>query len=124
MSVATLLRASLVALCFLSWGGALTARAEDGGPRERGHPPSASPIPLTVLRPSAIQTGPATTAPEIVGAELMRADPPRRELVLFVGGYGTSANDPTFDKLSSRFPPAQYEVRRLGQDPGVPCDTV
>src|SRR3989475_1356377 len=122
MSVATLLRASLLALFFVSGGGALTALAADGGPRERGHPPSASPIPLTVLRPSAIQTGPATTAPQVVGAELMRPDPPRRELVLLVGGYGTSPNDPTFDELSSRFPPTRYEVRRLGQDPAFPYD--
>jgi len=123
MSLAALLRASLIALAILPIGGAVTALADDGAPHERGKPPPASPFPLSELRPSAIQTAPAQTASPMGGPELTASGAPRKELVLFVGGYGTRATDRTFDELSRRFPSSRYDVRRLGADPAFPYDT-
>ena len=122
-----LVRGSLIALALLSAGG-FAASADDGrppAPSGAGHPPKASPIPLTELRPSEIRTAPAPTiAPEsdLLG-DALRAPAPKKELVLFVGGYGSRANDGAFDDLAARFPADRYVVRRLGDDPRFPYDT-
>lgn len=56
--------------------------------------------------------------------------PPRRattdrELVLLVGGLGSSANDATWDALKARYAgDPRYEVRRFGADPRFPYDTL
>jgi hypothetical protein len=42
---------------------------------------------------------------------------------MFVGGYGSQANDGAFDDLAARFPVDRYDVRRLGDDPRFPYDT-
>ncbi|HKC91226.1 MAG TPA: hypothetical protein VKE23_07865 [Candidatus Limnocylindria bacterium] len=49
--------------------------------------------------------------------------PRKKELVLFVGGYGSRVNDDAFDDLIARFPPDRYDTRRLGDDPRFPYDT-
>ena len=62
--------------------------------------------------------------PEFVPlSEPLRAPVHKKELVLFVGGYGSRANDGAFDDLAARFPADQYDVRRLGDDPRFPYDT-
>ena len=64
------------------------------------------------------------TAPDLVPLEEpLRAPPHKKELVLFVGGYGSRPNDGAFDELAARFPADRYEVRRLGDDPRFPYDT-
>src|SRR5437660_1336015 len=78
-------------------------------------------------RPPEIETvavptptiGPGST----VSVDLLRAASNRKELVLFVGGYGSQADDGAFAALSARFPPDRYDVRRLGDDPHFPYDT-
>lgn len=56
--------------------------------------------------------------------------PPRRattdrELVLLVGGLGSSANDATWDALKARYAAdSRYEVRRFGADPRFRYDTL
>ena len=111
-------RASVLALALLSaW--AIPARADDGrppAPNGTGHPPTSSPIPLTELRPSEIRSAPLPTlAPEYAPAfEPVRAPARKKELILFVGGYGSTPTDGAFDELQARFPPESYEVRRLG----------
>ena len=122
-----LVRASVLALVLLSAGG-LAANADDGrppAPSGTGHPPASSAIPLTELRPSDIRTTPAPTIePDFGGlAEPLRAPAPKKELVLFVGGYGSDVNDRAFDDLAARFPSSRYDVRRLGDDPRFPYDT-
>lgn len=129
MSGRALLRAWLLALALLPAGGAVTALADDGRPPapEVGHPATAVPVPLSGLRPSEIETvavptptiGPGST----VSVDLLRAASNRKELVLFVGGYGSQADDGAFAALSARFPPDRYDVRRLGDDPHFPYDT-
>jgi hypothetical protein len=108
-----LLRGSVVALALLSAGG-FAASADDGRP------------PTTELRPSEIRTAPVPSfAPPGTDAFAAPARPPaqKRELVLFVGGYGSRSNDGAFDELAARFPTDRYEVRRLGDDPRFPYDT-
>ena len=127
MSIRLVLRSSVLALVLLSAGG-LAANADDGrppAPSGTGHPPASSAIPLTELRPSEIRTAPApTTEPDLDPiAEPLRAPAPKKELVLFVGGYGSQANDGAFDNLAARFPPTRYDVRTLGDDPRFPYDT-
>ncbi|MDQ2914251.1 MAG: hypothetical protein M3T56_13465 [Chloroflexota bacterium] len=127
MSIGAVIRSFVIALALLSAGG-FTASADDGrppAPTGAGHPPTSSPIPLTELRPSAIRTAPVPTMapgsdPLI---EPLRAPAHKKELVLFVGGYGSRVNDGAFDELAARFPPDQYDVRRLGDDPRFPYDT-
>ena len=120
-------RASVLALALLSaW--AIPARADDGrppAPNGTGHPPTSSPIPLTELRPSEIRSAPLPTlAPESAPVfEPVRAPARKKELILFVGGYGSTPTDGAFDELEARFPPESYEVRRLGDDPNFPYDT-
>lgn len=104
------------------------ASADDGRPPVpigTGHPPTSSPIPLTELRPSEIRAAPVPTiTPDFappVGP--LRAPPRKKELVLFVGGYGSRVDDGAFDDLAARFPSDRYEVRRLGDDPRFPYDT-
>ena len=56
--------------------------------------------------------------------------PPRRlttdrELVLLVGGLGSSADDATWDALKARYSgDPRYELRRFGADPRFPYDTL
>lgn len=56
--------------------------------------------------------------------------PPRRattdrELVLVVGGLGSSSSDATWDALKARYVgDPRYEVRRFGADPRFPYDTL
>lgn len=124
MLLRRLLRALLFALALLP-AGALSARADDGRPPvpvEVGHPPTPVPVPISQLRPSDIRTAPAPTfAAEI---DLAPTGPLRqKELVLFVGGYGSRADDGAFDALKARFPSDRYDVRRLGEDPRYPYDT-
>jgi hypothetical protein len=94
-------------------------------PSGAGHPSTSAPIPLTELRPSDIRTAPApATAPDLVPlADPLRAPARKKELVLFVGGYGSRPNDGAFDELAARFPADRYDVRRLGDDPRFPYDT-
>ena len=127
MTRGLLIRASLIALALLSAGG-FAASADDGRPpmpSGPGHPPTSSPIPLTELRPSEIRSAPPpVTAPELGPAPApLQAPPRKKELVLFVGGYGSRADDGAFDDLQARFPPDRYDVRRLGDDPRFPYDT-
>jgi len=42
---------------------------------------------------------------------------------MFVGGYGSRANDGAFDDIATRFAGDRYDVRRLGDDPRFPYDT-
>jgi hypothetical protein len=121
------IRASVVALALLSAGG-FVASADDGRPplpKGSGHPPTSSQIPLTELRPSEIQTAPPPTlAPDSAPlTEPLRAPARKKELVLFVGGYGSRVDDGAFDDLGARFPADRYDVRRLGDDPRFPYDT-
>lgn len=122
-----MLRGSLIALALLSAGG-VTASADDGPPpvpSGGGRPPSSSPIPLTELRPSQIQTAPVPSiAPEFITPSEPLGGPARKkELVIFVGGYGSQPKDGAFDVLAARFPADRYDVRRLGDDPRFPYDT-
>ena len=127
MTPGVLIRASVIALALLSAGG-LTASADDGrppAPSGTGHPPTSSSIPLTELRPSEIRSAPTPTIALALTpiAEPLRAPARKRELVLFVGGYGSKADDGAFDELKTRFPSDRYEIRRLGDDPQFPYDT-
>ena len=121
------IRGSLIALALVSARG-FTASADDGrppAPSGAGHPPTSNSIPLTELRPSQIEIAPVpTVVPEFVPlGEPLRAPVHARELVLFVGGYGSQPNDGAFDDLAARFPADRYDVRRLGDDPRFPYDT-
>ena len=111
MFLGVLLRGSVIAVALLSAGG-FAASADDGRP------------PLTELRPGEIRSSPAPSfAPgSDLFVETLRA-PAQRELVLFVGGYASQANDGAFDDLAARFPSDRYDVRRLGDDPRFPYDT-
>jgi hypothetical protein len=129
MPVQALLRASLLALALLPALGALPANADDGRPQpgEVGHPPSPVPIPKSQLGPSAIQTAPVPTVyPESFPAP-RPADrvPPKKELVLFVGGYGSSRqqNDDVCADIRTWFDPSRYDVVCFGDDPAFPYDT-
>jgi len=48
---------------------------------------------------------------------------PRKELVIFVGGYGSSATDGAFDQLKTEFADGHYDVVRFGTDPSFHYDT-
>ena len=114
-----------MALALLSAGG-FAASADDGrppAPNGVDHPPTS--IPLTELRPSRIQVAPPPgIAPEFFPqGEPLRTPAHTKELVLFVGGYGSQPNDGAFDDLAARFPTDRYDVRRLGDDPRFPYDT-
>jgi PGAP1-like protein len=121
------IRGSLIALALLSAGG-FAASADDGrppAPSGTGHPPTSSGVPLTELRPSDLRTAPAPTF--AAGWDPL-GEPPRppahkKELVIFVGGYGSKVNDGAFDDLAAHFPSDRYDVRRLGEDPRFPYDT-
>jgi hypothetical protein len=76
-----------------------------------------------LIRASLIALAPIPTPAAAPVAEPVPAPAHKRELVLFVGGYGSAANDDAFDELKSRFPTDRYEVRRLGDDPHFPYDT-
>lgn len=130
MSGRALLRAWLLALALLPAGAVVTALADDGrppGPEEVGHPATAIPVPVSGLRPSEIETL-AVPTPSIAPLStdplgLPRAVSNRKELVLFVGGYGSENDDGAFATLAARFPHDRYDVRRLGDDPRYPYDT-
>ena len=112
MFLSVLVRGSIVALALLSAGG-FAASADDGRP------------PLTELRPGEIRNSPAPTFTPAADSlvEILRVPAPKKELVLFVGGYGSQADDGAFDELAARFPSDRYDVRRLGDDPRFPYDT-
>jgi hypothetical protein len=121
-----LLRGAVIALALLAAGGFAASADDDRPPAPSGgHPPSSRPIPLTELRPSEIRAAPVpAVAPEFAPlVESLRVPPQKKELVLFVGGYGSQANDGAFNELMSRFPSDRYDVRRLGDDPNFPYDT-
>jgi hypothetical protein len=125
MTLRALLRASLIALALLPIG-ALAAHADDGRPPspEAGRPPTSSPVPITQLRPSEIRVAPIGTLVPNTAPFLEPTRVPRqKELVIFVGGYASRADDGAFDVLAARFPSDQYDVVRLGQDPRFPYDT-
>lgn len=118
MSLGAIFRGTVLVLAFVSTLG-FAASADDGPP------PNPSAIPVTELRPSDIHAAPVPTmAP---GADPLIAIPPaparQKELVLFVGGYGSRLDDGAFDDLAARFSPDRYVVRRLGDDPRFPYDT-
>jgi hypothetical protein len=120
-----IVRGFLITLALLSAGG-FAASADDGrppAPSGADHPPTS--IPQSELRPSEIRTAPVPERPpEFVPiAEPLRAPARPKELVMFVGGYGSRANDGAFDDLAARFPSDRYDVRRLGDDPRFPYDT-
>ena len=48
---------------------------------------------------------------------------PKKELVIFVGGYGSSAGDGAFDQLKNEFADGHYDVVRFGADPPFRYDT-
>ena len=102
------------------------ASADDGRPPApigTGHPPTSTRVPLTELRPSELRSAPIPMPAALPAAEPVRAADHKKELVLFVGGYGSTADDGAFDELRKRFPTDRYEVRRLGDDPRFPYDT-
>jgi hypothetical protein len=122
-----LVRGAFIALALLS-AGRFAASADDGRPATpsgTGQPPTPSAVPLTELRPSEIRAAPVSTvAPDAdLVIETMRAPERKKELVLFVGGYGSQVNDGAFDVLAAQFPSDRYDVRRLGDDPRFPYDT-
>src|SRR5919109_5401778 len=120
MPVQALLRASLLALALLPALGALPANADDGRPQpdEAGHPPSPIPIPKSQLGPTAIQTAPVPTPyPESFAAPRQAERvAPKKELILFVGGYGSSRqqNDAVCEDIRTWFDPRRYEVMCFG----------
>ena len=122
MPLRAFLRAAILALALLPAGGALTALADDGRPPDAtGHPPSPIPVPRSELRPSAIHPAStkAPTSVDMPGA----AGLPKKELVIFVGGYGSSAGDGAFDQLKNEFADGHYDVVRFGADPPFRYDT-
>ena len=118
------IRGALLAIALFSLGG-IAASADDGrppSPSGAGHPPASPPI--TELRPSEIRAAPLPSAVDAPSqTDPLPAAPRSKELVLFVGGYGSKPNDGAFDDLAARFPGDRYEVRRLGDDPRFPYDT-
>ena len=122
MPLRAFLRAAILALALLPAGGALTALADDGRPPDAtGHPPSPIPVPRSELRPSAIHPAStkAPTSVDMPGAAAL----PKKELVIFVGGYGSSAGDGAFDQLKNEFADGHYDVVRFGADPPFRYDT-
>jgi hypothetical protein len=124
MSRRLCLRAFGLALLLLSAGGAV-ARADDGRepvPTGTGRPPAP---PQSELRPSDIKIAPLPTIAVDVRRFLSPVPiaPRRKELVLFVGGYGSRNDDGAFDVLKGRFPADSYDVMRLGDDPEFRYDT-
>jgi hypothetical protein len=120
VSVRTLARAALLALALLP-AGAFAATADDGrsDAGRTGRPPS--PAPLTQLRPA-----PATPLPTLAphtAVDIGRA-PVRKELVIFVPGYGTNGSDSDrdFAALKRIFPADRYDVIRFGDDRAFPFD--
>ena len=93
------LRAMFIALATLPTAGALVASADDGPPPGQDAPGRA---PLTVLRDA-----PAA----------------RREVVVLVGGLGSSAQDSSFDAVIAALGD-RYDVVRFGADPAHPYDTL
>jgi len=134
------LRAMVVALATLPAAGALVASADDGPPRDQD---AAGRPSRTVLRPTEIRPAPPRTGETEPARELPRSGepsgareappvvvspsryaPPRRELVLLIGGFASTPNDGAFDALAARFAAdPRYELRRFGADPRHPYDT-
>ena len=93
-------------------GAALIAVADDASPTPFAsfHPPSG--VLRHVGAPTASAAGTAIVAV------------PKRELVLFVGGYQTCpCNDHSFDAYAARASAAGYDVRSFGTDAAFPYDT-
>jgi alpha-beta hydrolase superfamily lysophospholipase len=102
---------ALVGATFLAWVAlpalALVASADEGPPLPRRDAGPPLRPPLTVLR--ATETAVHTRS----------ADAPRRELIVLVGGYGSSATDKEFDLFRERAVAAGYDVKRFGGDLGT-----
>jgi len=105
----------------LAWAAlpalALVASADEGPPLP---PVDAGPPlrpPITVLRTTV--TAPAAPTPSVVAPGAVA--PPKRELIVLVGGLGTDKKpgDNPFKELQSRIPSDTYEVKRFGTDFGV-----
>src|SRR5919201_939637 len=127
MSLRVFFRGCLAGLALMS-AGSLVALADDGRPPTptgAGHLPTARGVPVTDLRPTGLRSAPIPTlAVDITPMPIsVRPLAPKKELVLFVGGYGSDANDNAFDTLAARFPPDRYAVRRFGSDPRFASDT-
>ena len=110
-------------MALLPASGALTAFADDGRPlpSPAGRPPSPIPFPASELRPTEIQHGTAPSPAGQVGPGLGIAR--QKELVIFVGGYGSQADDGGFDQLAANFDPRRFDVVRFGADPRFRYDT-
>ena len=127
MSLRVFIRGTLAGIALASAGG-LIALADDGrppSPTGAGHPPIATGFPATDLRPTDVRRAPIPTLTvEFTPIPIsVRPPAPTKELVLFVGGYGSDADDGAFDQLKARFPADRYEVRRFGSDPRFAYDT-
>ena len=110
-------------MALLPASGALTAFADDGRPlpSPAGRPPSPIPFPASELRPTEIQHGTAPSPAGQAGPGLGIAR--QKELVIFVGGYGSQADDGGFDQLAANFDPRRFDVVRFGADPRFRYDT-
>ena len=89
---------------------ALVASADEDPPlRPADAGPPLRP-PLTVLR--AVERVPTTTT--------ISTEPPKRELIVLVGGHASQSDDPTFDPFRARIArEGGYDVVRFGQDLGT-----
>lgn len=104
---------ALIGATFVGWALlpalALVASADEDPPLR---PVDAGPPlrpPLTVLR--AVERAPLTF--------VMPADPPKKELIVLVGGYGTGPDSNVFDAFRARVAQESvYEVVQFGQDLG------
>jgi PGAP1-like protein len=126
VALRVLLRAFLLALILFPLGGGLTAVAEDGPPPlQADDPPSSTRIPVSGLRPAGIPTSTPAPAFDLGPASLvpLTRQPSEKTLVIFVGGYGSSAHDHAFDELATRFRSDRYDTIRFGEDPAFPYDT-
>lgn len=105
---------ALIGATFVGWALlpalALVASADEDPPlRPADAGPPLRP-PLTVLR--AVETAPLTFR--------VSADPPRKELIVLVGGYASESDDQTFDAFRERVArEGGYHVVRFGQDLGA-----
>jgi pimeloyl-ACP methyl ester carboxylesterase len=126
MAKRELLRAFALAFAF-SAAAELPADADDGRPPDREDRPTPIAIPRSALRPTAIATAsPAATeqplARDIPGAA-STTTPCTKEVVIFVGGYGSDNNDDAFRAIATRLPSERYDKVRFGKDRAFPYDT-
>src|SRR2546430_14947583 len=110
-------------MALLPASGALTAFADDGQPlpSPAGRPPSPIPFPASELRPTEIQHGTAPSPAGQVGPGLGIAR--QKELVIFVGGYGSQAGECGLEALAADFGPPRFGECRFCADPRLRRDT-